>query len=158
MRVLEIGLDFQLYNSTELRSSRYTRVLTNAAACGAQRQAEMFYDVLNGHAEPVPLAVQLSQCREQLWSSSSQPSQGVEAGWTGYRRLEMNWYIRGKRCKCVHLQCFRFRSVAELLFSLMSLPSLQKRRSWVLGAGRGKKDVRAAPCNSKVMYVMSALL
>lgn len=66
MRVLEIRLDFQLYNSTELRSSRYTRVLTNAAACGAQRQAEMFYDVLNGHAEPVPLAVQLSHCREQL--------------------------------------------------------------------------------------------
>jgi len=134
MRVLEIGLDFQLYNSTELRSSRYTRVLTNAAACGAQRQAEMFYDVLNGHSEPVPLAVQLSQCREQLWSSGSQHSQGMEAGWTSYWRLEMNRYLRDKKCKCVHLQCFHFKAVAKLLFSLISLPSLQKGLSKVLGA------------------------
>lgn len=138
-----MGLDFQLYDSTELHSSRYTWVFTNAAGCGAQRQAEMFYDVLNGHSEPVPLAVQLSQCREQLWSSSSQHSQGMEAGWTSYWRLEMNRYLRDKKCKCVHLQCFHFKAVAKLLFSLISLPSLQKGLSKVLGAGRGKKDVHA---------------
>lgn len=70
----------------------------------------------------------------------------------------MNRHLRDKRCTCVHLQCFRFRSVAELLFSLVSLPSPQKGLSKVLGAGRGKEEVRAALCNSKVMCVMPALL